>query len=169
MADDAISKTRRKRAMHALQDLGKALIDLSSDRLAALELPEPLGEAVREAKRLKSFGAQRRQAQYIGRLMREVDPAPIRARIDAWTGNSRAHAAWLRDLERWRERLLTDTETLTDLARRFPGADLQHLRTLVRRARDDAASGRPPRHYRALFRALKELMPEPAPDTGPQG
>ncbi|MFO1205483.1 MAG: ribosome biogenesis factor YjgA [Burkholderiales bacterium] len=169
MADDAISKTRRKRAMHDLQDLGEALVELSSERLAALALPEPLGEAVREARRLKSFGARRRQAQYIGRLMREVDPAPIRARIDAWEGNSRAHAAWLHDLERWRERLLTDGQTLTELAQKFPGADLQHLHTLVRNAREDAASGKPPKHYRALFRALKELMPEPAPDVEAQG
>lgn len=169
MADDLISKTQRKQAMHALQDLGEALVALSNERLATLELPEPLAEAVREAKRLKSFGAQRRQAQYIGRLMRDIDPAPIRARIDAWEGNSRTHAAWLQDLERWRERLLNDALALTDLAQIFPGADLQQLRTLVRNARDETATGKPPRHYRALFRALKELMPEPAPDAEAQG
>jgi ribosome-associated protein len=164
MADEAISKTQRKRAMHALQDLGEALVGLSPERRAALDLPEPLREAVDEAKRLKSFEARRRQLQYIGRLMRDVDPEPIRARIDAWEGNSRLHAAWLHDLERWRDRLLADADALTEVAQACPGADLQHLRTLVRNARADADAGKPPRHYRALFQALKELMPEPGCD-----
>lgn len=169
MADEVISKTRRKQAMHALQDLGAELVALSSERLASLELPEALREAVDEARRIKGFEARRRQLQYIGRLMREVDPAPIRARITAWEGNSRLHAAWLHDLERWRERLLADIEALSELARTCPQADLQHLRSLVRNARAEAAAGKPPRHYRALFQALKELMPEPGPDAAARG
>lgn len=169
MSDEAISKTRRKQAMHALQDLGEALVGLSPERFAALDLSEPLREAVHDAKRLKGFEARRRQLQYIGRLMREVDPEPIRARLAAWEGNSRAHAAWLHDLERWRERLLADVEALTELARTCPGADLQRLRTLVRNARAEAEAGKPRRQYRALFRALKELMPEPGPDEAVHG
>jgi ribosome-associated protein len=169
VTDEEISKTRRKQVMHALQDLGEALVELSNERLAALDLPEPLDAAVREAKRLKSFGARRRQAQYIGRLMRDIDPAPIRARIETWAGNSRAHAAWLHEVERWRERLLSDAQAMTELARAYPGADLQHLRGLVRSARDEVASGKAPRHYRALFRALKSLMPEPGPDAEASG
>ena len=169
MAEEVISKTQRKRAMHALQDLGEALVALNGERLAALDLPEPLREAVHEAKRLKGFEAKRRQVQYIGRLMRDVDPGPIRARIDAWEGTSRLHAAWLHDLERWRERLLADAEAVTELARTCPAADLQHLHTLVRNARSEAAAGKPPRHYRALFQALKELLPEPGPDEAASG
>jgi ribosome-associated protein len=169
MADEVISKTRRKRAMHALQDLGEALVELNAERLAALDLPEPLREAVDEARRLKAFEARRRQMQYIGRLMRDVDPGPIRARIDAWEGNSRLHTAWLHDLERWRERLLADVDALAELARTYPGADLQHLHNLVRNARAESAAGKPPRHYRSLFRALKELLPEPGVDAAPRG
>lgn len=163
------SKTRLKREMEALQDLGATLVALDPPRLRELDLPERLADAIALARGITKHEARRRQMQYVGRLMREVDPAPIRARIDAWEGNSRAHAAWLHDLERWRERLLTDGQTLTELAQKFPGADLQHLHTLVRNAREDAASGKPPKHYRALFRALKELMPEPAPDVEAQG
>jgi ribosome-associated protein len=169
MADEVISKTQRKRAMHALQDLGEALVALNGERLAALELPELLREAVDEARRLKGFEARRRQMQYIGRLMRDIDPTPIRLRITAWEGNSRLHAAWLHDLERLRERLLVDTEAFAELARACPQADLQHLRNLVRNARAESAAGKPPRHYRALFRALKELMPEPGDDDGVPG
>ena len=34
------SKTRRKNAMHALQDLGHRLTELGNDKLDALRLPE---------------------------------------------------------------------------------------------------------------------------------
>lgn len=161
MDDGATSKTRRKKAMHALQDLGAELVTLSGGRLASLDLPEPLLAAVQEAQRLKAHEARRRQLQYIGRLMRDVNPAPIRARIAAWQGASRAHSAWLHELERWRERLIGDPGTLPELAVLYPGADLQHLRTVLRNARLEAQTDGPPKHFRALFQALKEIIPEP--------
>lgn len=164
MEEGFISKTRRKKEMHALQDLGAELVALSADRLGELELPEALLEAVRAAQRLKGFEARRRQLQFIGRLMRDVDPAPIRARLSKWNGGNRAHSAWLHDMERWRERLLADPEAVNELAQLGAGSDLQHLRTLVRNARNEAAAGKPPKHFRALFQELKGLFPEPEPD-----
>src|SRR4051794_8726930 len=80
--DDApLSKTRRKAQMHALQDLGEALVALEPKQLAALtteiELPETLLDAVRQARAITAWGGRKRQMQYIGRLMRDVDPAPV--------------------------------------------------------------------------------------------
>jgi len=161
MDDHGTSKTQRKKEMHALQDLGAELVALSGDRLACLDLPEPLLAAVHEARRLRGHEARRRQLQYIGRLMRDVDPAPIHARVAAWQGASRAHSAWLHELERWRERLLGDADAMSELAALHPGADLQHLRTVVRNARLEAQAAKPPKHFRALFQALKEIIAEP--------
>lgn len=67
------SRSARKRQSHELRDLGVELLQLRPDRLAALALPSHLLEAVNEARRLRSFGAQRRQAQYIGKLIRKLD------------------------------------------------------------------------------------------------
>lgn len=155
------SKTQRKRQMEALQDLGERLVALSGERLAQMDLPDALRAAVEEARRIRSHGALRRQLQYIGKLMRGVDPEPIRARLAAWDGTSREHAAWLHRLERLREGLVADDRWADELAREFPGADLQRLRSLARNARKDAAEGRPPRNFRALFDALKEIIPPP--------
>src|SRR5688572_18221589 len=105
---DELSKTKRKRAMLDLQDLGEELTGLNHEQLDELALPELLLEAILEARRLNKFGARRRQLQYIGRLMREVDAQPIREKLDTLRGSSRAHAAWLHKVERWRDRLLTD-------------------------------------------------------------
>ena len=84
MSDDRRpSKTERKKAVHALQDLGVELVALSEEQLAAIELPERLRDAVLEAQRITSREARRRQLQYIGKLMRKVDAAPIRAALAA--------------------------------------------------------------------------------------
>src|SRR5688572_32609069 len=143
--------------MHELQALGTALAQLSDAQLEIIEIPEKLREALLEAKRIKSHEAKRRQMQYIGRLMRDVDPAPIRSRLAELEGHSAQATARHRRLEAWRERLLDDDEALTASAAEHPGADMQVLRTLIRNARKEAASGKPPRAYRELFRVLKQI------------
>lgn len=91
-ADLLVSKTRRKRAMHELQDLGVALVELDVARLATLDLPENLVDAIALARTLRKHEARRRQLQYIGRLMRDVDPAPIRAALAEWSRAKGARA-----------------------------------------------------------------------------
>ena len=159
--DEYVSKTQRKRDMHALQDLGEALVALPAARLAELDLPERLRDAVAEARRISKFGALRRQLQYIGRLMRDIDSSAIAARLDAWNGQSREATAHLHQLERWRERLLEDDAALEALLADYPQADVPRLRALVRNARREQAEGRPPANFRALFQALKDIVPEP--------
>ena len=152
-----VSKTQRKKEMHELQALGIELVELGEAQLDALELPEKLAQAVREAKRIRSHEGRRRQMQYIGRLMREIDAVPIRAQLDALTGQSAEAAARHRRLEALRERLIGDDGALTDYVASHAGADLQELRTLIRNARREQEAGRPPRAYRELFRLLKAL------------
>ena len=143
--------------MHELQALGVALVELSEARLQEMKLGEDLLQAVLEAKRIRSNEAKRRQMQYIGRLMREVDPAPIRSRLAEIEGHSAQATARHRRLEAWRERLMADDAALTEFAAAFPGADLQELRTSIRNARKEQKEGRPPRAYREVFRILKAI------------
>jgi ribosome-associated protein len=156
VSDEIVSKTRKKREMTELQQLGAALVEVPETQLKGF-LSEQLLEAVLEAKRITSHEAKRRQLQYIGRLMREVDPAPIRARLAEIEGGSAQAAARHRRLEQWRARLLEDDGALTELAAEHPGADLQALRTLIRNARKEQKEGKPPRAFRELFRAIKEI------------
>lgn len=155
--DDLVSKTRRKREMLELQALGVALVALPESQFAEMQLEDTLLQAVLEAKRIRSHEGKRRQLQYIGRLMREVDPEPIRARLAALEGSSAQAAAAHRRLEAWRERLLGDDDALTAFAAEHPGADLQALRTLIRNARKEQKETKPPRAYRELFRVLKTI------------
>jgi ribosome-associated protein len=156
MQQDVISKTQRKNEMLELQALGAALVELSDAQLDQFTLEPRLREAVDEAKRIKSHGAKKRQIQYIGRLMRDVDAEPIRAALAALEGGSAQATARHRRLEAWRERLMVDDEALTEFAAEHPGADLQALRTLIRNARKEAKEQKPPRAYRELFRFVKQ-------------
>jgi ribosome-associated protein len=145
--------------MTALQVLGAKLVELPESQLEEFPMGDALRKAVLEAKRIKSHEAKRRQMQYIGRLMRDVDAAPIRARMAELEGSSAQANARHRRLEAWRERLIGDDEALTAFAAEHPGADLQALRTLIRNARKEASLGKPPHAYRELFRLLKDIEP----------
>jgi len=152
-----VSRTRKKQAVEDLQKLGAALVELGAVQLDALALPVPLLAAVREARRISSHEARRRQMQYIGKIMRSVDPEPVRAALAAVAGQSAASRALQKRLERWRERLIGDDMALTAFASEHPGADLQALRTLIRNARKEIAERKPPRAQRELFRVLRDF------------
>ena len=158
MSDELPSKTRRKREMHDLQALGAELVDLNEQQLASIDLPERLLDAVHEAKRTTKHEARRRQLQYIGKLMREVDPEPIRSRLDAWKSVSAEHTARLHAIERWRARLLENESAMTELLREHPEADAARLRTLIRNTAREREQGRPPKSFRELFKALGDIL-----------
>ena len=143
--------------MHELQTLGVALAALPESQLKDMNLGEDLLEALLEVKRIKSHEAKRRQMQYIGRLMRLIDPAPIRSRLAEVEGHSAQATARHRRLETWRERLLADDAALTEFAAAYPVAELQALRTSIRNARKEQKEGKPPRAYREIFRILKDI------------
>ncbi|TSA18058.1 MAG: DUF615 domain-containing protein [Betaproteobacteria bacterium] len=164
--DEPASKTRKKKDMLALQKLGVQLVELNQQQLESMQLPEDLLLAVLEARRLTKHEARRRQMQYIGRVMRDIDPEPIRDRLAKWQGQGREHTAQLHTLERWRDELLAGDPALARFLEAFPSADSQQLRTLIRNARREQAAALPPKSYRELFRVLREMtIKEPAADV----
>jgi ribosome-associated protein len=152
------SKSRRKREMHDLQQLGEALCALDPSRLATLGLPERLSEAILLARRVTAREGRRRQLQFVGRLMRDVDPEPLRAALAEWTGGPDAERARFAAVERWRERLLRDADGVAAFVAAHPRADPAALAVLVAGARAERIGGGPPHNYRALFRALERTV-----------
>ncbi len=157
--DDAVSKTQRKKEMLALQDVGAKLVTLSSEKLQQLKLPEILFDAVSEAKELTKFGAIKRQLQYIGRLMRDIDPAPIIDQLETWDGKSIRHTARLHFIERWRVRLLDEETSLAEFLNLYPAADAQRLRTLIRNIHTEQLADKPSKHFRSLFKEIDASIP----------
>ena len=159
------SKSQVKRDMLALLDLGKQLVDLSPEKLKQLPLGEKLFEAIRLAQKINAREGRRRQVHYVGKLMRDADAEAIRQQLDIWENGSREQTAAMHRLETLRDLLLSDDSALTQLLNEYPGADVQHLRALIRAGRKEAEAntrllpGQSPqrKHYRALFQALKTL------------
>ncbi len=154
---EPLSKTRRKAAVKELQDIGVTLIALPKDKLAKLGLPESLMDAVMEAKHITANGATRRQMQYIGRLMREVDAAPIIDQLQRWEGKNTAENAHFHQLERWRDRLLSEENALSEFMQLYPDIDSQQLRSLIRNSHREQAANKPPTSSREIFRLLREI------------
>ena len=151
------SKSSRKREMHALQDLGEQLVALSSDRLKKMSLPDALYEAVRAAQGFK-MEARRRQMQYVGKLMRKIDPAPIEAQLLVFSGKSAVEVAKMHRLEHLREQLLDDDKAIGAIVELWPQVDVQYLRTLRRNALKERETTKPPKAFREIFRVLRELQ-----------
>lgn len=156
-----VSKTKLKEEADAQQAIGKKLLELPKDKLNKLNLPEALFEAVTEAKRLTANGAIRRQLQYIGRLMRDIDSAPIEDQLIRWEGKHNEENAHFHMLERWRDRLINDaaspqSEVLQELVVLYPQIDIQQLRTLMRNAQKEQQANKPPKSSRELFKLLRE-------------
>ncbi|WVH09393.1 MAG: UPF0307 protein YjgA [Fluviibacter phosphoraccumulans EoVTN8] len=166
------SKTKAKEESDSLQELGKRLVGVGNDHLKKLDIPETLADAVREAKRTSSFGALRRQIQYIGKLMRDVDIEPIQEMLDELDGVSNKANARFHALEKQREKLLADESIITTLKNEHPDLDVSALRTLRRNALKEQAENKPPKAYRAIFQLLKSLQetaPTEAETTNEEG
>ncbi len=151
------SKTKAKEEVEALQDLGKRLVGVGNDRLKKLDIPESLLDAVLEAKKISSHGALRRQMQYIGKLMRDVDTDPIQEMLDELDGISNKANARFHALEKLRDRLIEDEAVITTLKNDYPDLDVSALRTLRRNAIKEQTEQKPPKAYRAIFQLLKSL------------
>lgn len=156
-----VSKSQLKRESHALQALGEELVELPAAKLETIPLPEELAEAVALARRIKARGGRKRQLQYIGKLMRKLDEAPIRQAMEQLNSESARETAQLHKLERWRERLLDEGDSaLAELLEKYSTADRQHLRQLMRNAQREKKQNKPPKSARELFRYLRDLIAE---------
>ena len=160
-SDDAAqqpSKSERKRAMHDLQALGERLVELDPGRLADLALPERLADAIAHARGITQHEGRRRQLQFIGKLMREVDPEPLKAALARSQRGSNAARARFAQVEQWRDRMLAEPDALARFIDAYPGADRAGFTGLVHDARAERSRGSPPHKSRALFRAITKVV-----------
>jgi ribosome-associated protein len=163
------SKSARKRAAHAAQDLGEELIGLPDNELDALDLPERLVDAIREARRITSRAAGARQRQFIGKLMRDIDPEPIRAALGSRDERNALEAQRFKRLETWRLRLLEDEPAAFDeLMRLHPEIDRSAwLRRVAAAKTERDRTGAMGPASRELFRALRSLFESRDPGKTP--
>jgi ribosome-associated protein len=172
------SKTDLKKESEELQKLGVDLLTLRADLFKKLDLPDKLVDALAQAKRITNFEGKRRQMQFVGKLMRLLDPELVnkaKAALEEQSRGSASETLALHQVETWRDRLIADDQALTEWLVQQPETDVQALRALIRQARKDASSqkdlpGQAPRHgraYREIFQLVKTAMTSPSDDPAP--
>ncbi len=156
--DEFISKTRRKKEMRELQDVGAALVKLSREQLARIEMPDNLREAVTACQAITKHEARRRQMQWIGKIMRHVDAVPIAEQLAALEAPSKKQTALFHVAEKWRDDLVADPGAMARFEREFPHADNNRVRALLEATRAERAAHRAPKHLRELFHAVSAAV-----------
>jgi len=165
------SRTDAKRESEEVQKLGEQLLELRAELFARLALPDKLVDALDELKRITNFEGRRRQAQFVGKLMRNLDEDDLQAIREAleeqFKGSAREALA-LHEAEMWRDDLVAKDDALEKWIARHPGTDTQQLRALIRQARkekpidaDAVSKGLAPRHgraYRDIFQIVKQQL-----------
>ncbi len=153
-----------KRRQQALQALGEQLIDLADEQLDGLILPDRLRDAINDARRMKSREALRRQKQFIGKLMRDVDPQPIEAFFDRMRADDRREKRVFANAERWRDRIVRDGVAGLDAFEADSGGPHADIRELLD-ALERAPTERIERGIRkSLFRKIHALLVAGPPD-----
>src|ERR1700710_617028 len=143
--EQRLSKSARKREAASLQELGVKLSALPDQEIKALGLPDGLFIALRALRRPPSHGAQVRQRQYIGKLMREIDPEPVLAKLAERKQRHDLEIRHFQQIERWRDRLLSEPGTgLDELLHEFPTIDRTALSKLLDKAERERVEQRSP-------------------------
>jgi ribosome-associated protein len=167
------SRTELKKESTELQKVGEALLTLRSDLFDRLDLPEGLVNALDELKRITNFEGRRRQLQYVGKLMRQLEPETLQAVRDALeeqrSGSAQQTLA-LHVAEKWRDDLIANDDALQAWLKAHPDTDAQQLRALIRQARKDSAPtqdevsrGLAPRRgraFREIFQMVRDQLDE---------
>ena len=168
------SRTELKKESDELQKLGEALLTLPAAAMERLDLPEKLVEALAEVRRITNFEGRRRQMQFVGKLMRQLDEASrqaVRDTLEEQRGGSAQQTLALHMAEKWRDDLIADDEALPKWLQANPETDVQQLRALIRQARkdtqpdaDSVAKGLAPRRgraYRDIFQIVRDALDHP--------
>lgn len=156
--DEWVSKTQRKRECDQLQGLGEELITLSTQELDKFNLPESLYKAILDARKIRQHGALKRQRQYIGKLMRDIDTQDIASRLEQIRHLHDLNNIHFKRIEQWRDKILqAGDQAINELLVEFPLADRQYLRQLQRNSIKEAKQNKPPAAARLIFKYLREL------------
>ncbi|WP_274700392.1 ribosome biogenesis factor YjgA [Vibrio aestuarianus] len=151
-----VSKTEMKNDMIELQKLGEELVELKPSQLKKIPISEDLMDAVKDAQRF-NMEARRRQLQFIGKMMRTIDPEPIQAALDKLRNKHSQNTAVLHKLEQLRDRIVEQGDSaIEDALELYPEMDRQRLRQLTRQANKEKANNKPPKASREIFQILKE-------------
>lgn len=153
-----VSKTQRKKECDEMQALGEKMISLGKDKLAQIHMEDELRHAIEEAQRMKSNGALKRQRQFIGKLIRNMDAESLQTQLEKILHRHDLHNAEFKRMEKWRDSMIeAGDDGLNAFMQHYPQADRQYLRQLIRNVDREKKNNKPPAAYRAIFKYIREV------------
>jgi len=154
------SKTQIKNEAEALQELGMELLRLPIQRLKRMALPDDLLNALIEARSITSKIAGKRQRQFIGALMRDVDPEPIRQALLLKANDDLSlESATVKETRIWLDKVLTgDPASLDEFMSVCPGLEHQRLRQLLRNIKKETGDSKPSKSLKTLEQIIKKSL-----------
>jgi len=159
--EDVISKSEIKRALQEILLFGEKLLALSSTKLAKLPISELLQAEILLAKRLKVDNSRRRQMQRIGKILRSENYEEVLKAYNELEEQNRQHQQSGNPAEKWSEKLMDNTEALSNFIQDFPDIDRQHFSQLIRNAKKERSKeGNSKKNQQRLFKFIQTKLLE---------
>jgi len=162
-----VSKTRRKHECDDMQELGEKMITLNKEELSKINMDDELRRAIEEAQRMKSNGALKRQRQYIGKIIRNLDDETLEPQLNRILHMHDIHNAEFKRMEKWREAMMEGgDDVINNFMEQYPLTDRHHLRQLIRNAKKEKQNNKPPAAYRQIFKYIREISEQTFDNNG---
>lgn len=157
--ESEVSKTAVKKEMLELQHLGEKIVGLPDVQLKRVPLETTLYDAILAARKITKRGGRKRQLQYIGKLMRHVDPEPIRNALAEFELGHQSDTKLFHKKENWRDVLLSDNPSkLTEFIESYPDTDSQLLRQSIRSFKTAKSEDKKGKLSRQVFQLVAEQL-----------
>lgn len=170
---EELSRTKKKHGAENLQKLGESLVELPEIEIHRMDIPQKLKDAVLFAQTTKKHGARRRQLQYIGSLMRKLDPTPIEEALEQISRGRAVAVNRFKEMEQWRDAFINEESSspanaMEDFMEQYPETDRQRLGQLIRNARKSPprqqashgvdSTAKMPKSARTLFQYIRQVV-----------
>ena len=153
--DSVISKTELKKDSKKIQEFGRRISELTINNIEAFKFPSNIYEATIGLKNIKSNSAKKRQVQYLGKLLREIDLTDAFLIMKLLKVSSQKEIQRNHIIEDWRDKLLSNNDSITQFVDEYPKIDRQSLRQTISNAQKDNKS---PKYSRQLFKLIKDII-----------
>jgi ribosome-associated protein len=156
--DSVISKTELKKDSKKIQQFGRKISELTINNIEAFKFPLNIYEATIDLKNLKSNSAKKRQVQYLGKLLREIDLTDAFIIMKQLKVSSQKEIQRNNIIEGWRNKLLNNNNSITEFVDEYPEIDRQSLRQTISNAQKEKIKNKPPKYSRQLFKLIKDII-----------
>ena len=153
MEDSIKSKTQLKKEADDIQQFGIEISNLPNHKIKELSLSDEIIEAIIFYKEIKKNSAKRRQAQFLGKLLRDFDLSNVTQEMDTLKAFSRLQVKFEHEAELWRDKLINDQSSLNKYINEFQ-PDLTNLNQTINAARKEFQSDKKSKNYRNLYRII---------------